>query len=94
MKYEIRPVIDVNDLEDALNAQYGPEFVKPGWLASMLFEDSYTNDSYKSFDYSKLEEYTGEPWQDENYVTFMNCVKAFLQDALPDYNEVIIDVSW
>lgn len=94
MKHKMYPVINVYDLEDALIAQYGPEFIESGELTPKLFGEEFMNDCYKSFSYDELEEYTGKSWQDENYIAFINCIKTFLQDTIPGYTTVLIDVSW
>jgi hypothetical protein len=41
-----------------------------------------------------MEEYEGHEWQDEEQIRYENMVKAYLQDILPDYQAVLIDVSW
>ncbi len=92
MKYEICPVVNVYDLEKALNLQYGEGFCDE--LSSMLFGDDYYNDSYKAYSFDELETYEGENWQDEDHIRFENCVKTYLQDIFPNYSKVLIDVSW
>ena len=92
MKIEMMPVISIYDLEAALLAQYDIDWT--GELASFLFGDSYVNDSYKSFWFAEMDEYTGKPWQDEESIRVENCVKSILQDALPGYDRCLIDVSW
>lgn len=92
MKYEMMPVISIDDLEAALLAQYGIDWT--GELASFLFGDSYINDSYKRYWFDEMEEFTGKPWQDEESIRIENCVKSILQDVLPEHKHCLIDVSW
>lgn len=92
MKYEMMPVISIYDLEDALLAQYDIDWT--GELASFLFGDSFINDSYKSYWFAEMDEYTGKPWQNEEYIRVENCVKSILQDVLPGHKRCLIDVSW
>ena len=92
MKYEMMPVISINDLEAALLAQYDIDWT--GELASFLFDDSYINDSYKSYWFAEMDEYTGKSWQNEEFIRIGNCIKSILQDALPGYERCLIDVSW
>lgn len=94
LEYNFLPVIHVRVLEEALIAQYGPEFAENyGELANVMFGDCYVNDSYKSYYYGQLEEFKYS-WQDETQVRIENCIKAYLQDAIPAYERVLVDVSW
>ena len=46
------PVVDVGELEDAVNAQFGCEIDE---LRNLLFDDDYNNDCYKRFWYAEME---------------------------------------
>ena len=84
MKYTFAPVIDIRELEKALESQYD---IDTDDLRSILFGDYYSNDCFKKYYFrSKWESY------DENPIKA--CVKAFLQDVFPDRDYVLIDVSW
>lgn len=88
--YTMYPVIDIRDLEEAVNRQFDVDLE----LRELLFNDYYANDSYKRYWYDEMEEYEGHEWQDEEQIRYENMVKAYLQDILPDYQAVLIDVSW
>lgn len=88
--YTMYPVIDIRDLEDAVNRQFGVDLE----LRPLLFNDYYANDSYKRYWYDEIEEYEGHEWQDERQIREENLVKTYLRDILPDYDAVLIDVSW
>lgn len=92
MKYEILPVIDVHDLEDALKLQFDMDFDND--IRLFLFYDNFMNDCYKSFSFKDLEEYKGFSWQDEEDISKKNAIKVFLKDLFPQYDSCIIDVSW
>lgn len=95
MKYEMMPAFWVGDLEDALIAQYGKEFMdEVGHLRSFLFGENYMNDVYVKYWFDEIEEYTGEVWQDEKQIRLENCIKTFLKDLFPDHSYVLIDVMW
>lgn len=95
MKYRIVPSCWVGDLSDALELQYGEEFMNEvGELRQFLFYDSYMNDVYVSYCFSELEEYEGKSWQNEKRIRLENCIKTFLQDMFPDYDTILIDVMW
>ena len=91
MKYEMMPVVDCCDLEDAVNLQYGCEIES---IANLLFGDEYINDSYKRFYFEELAEYKGYSWQDEEVIRLTNLVKTYLQDVFPNHKCCLIDVSW
>ena len=82
MKYTFAPVIDIRELEKALESQYD---IDTDDLRSVLFSDYYSNDCFKKY-YFTTESYNEEPLE--------VCVKAFLQDVFPDNDYVLIDVSW
>lgn len=92
MTYELRPVINISELENEMFLQYGIDC--RGELASFLFDDNYINDCYKSFYFNELEVFEGKSWQNEEQIRMTNCVKTILQDSLAGYNSCLIDVSW
>lgn len=95
MKYEMMPVVTAKTLYDAVVAQYGPAFSdEVDDIASFLFDDYYQNDSYKSYGFKSFLTYEGHFWEDENQIRLENCVRSVLQDAFPNYDAVLIDVSW
>lgn len=95
MKHEMMPVVDANDLYDAVVAQYGPAFSdEVDVIANLLFDTDYQNYSYKRYSFKNLLTYEGHFWEDENQIRLENCVRSVLQDAFPNYDAVLIDVSW
>lgn len=84
--YSIKPVVCVEDLEHAVNLQYGVDLD----LRDLLFSDS----KYINFDFNCMEIFAGASWQNEERIREINLVKTYLQDTLPDFTEVIIDLSW
>ena len=85
------PVVDVSELEDAVNTQFGCEIAE---MRNLLFSDDFNNDSYQSFWYGKMEVFEGRPWQNEEQIRLRNLVRTYLQDTIPDYDRVLVDVSW
>lgn len=85
------PVIEVRVLENELFTQFG---VACGDLASILFDDNYQNDCYKSYCFEDDEEFHGYAWENEEHIRIRNLVNAYLRDILPDYERVLIDVTW
>ena len=90
--YTMYPVIDVTDLEDDIRIQFGVDVEDE--MRNILFGDDYQNDCYKSYYFADDEEYTGESWQNEEEIRIRNLVNAYLRDILPDYERVLIDVTW
>ena len=89
--FTMYPVVDCIILQEAVNLQFGTDIDN---LCALLFSDDSTNGSYKSFYYDEMEVFEGHPWQKEEDIRLRNLVRAYLQDVLPDYNCVLIDVSW
>ena len=91
MKVIMMPVIGASELESAVNIQFGVNIED---ITSLLFGDCFINDSYKSFYYRENETYNGFPWENEEDIRHRNLVRAYLQDTIPDYDRVLIYVSW
>lgn len=92
MNYKLRPVIDIFDLQEAVNIQYGENFD----LLRALFPET-GNDCYQSFWYGDDPAvYHGYPWENEENIRIHNCVCTYLQDALPEFKEdgILINISW
>lgn len=89
--YTMRPVIDVDELEDAVNQRFGCEIAE---LANLLFGDEYYNDSYKCLYYDRLEVYRGRAWENEEKIRLRNLVYTYLKEILPDYDSVLVNLSW
>lgn len=89
--HTMMPVVDVDELERAVNAQFGCEIDE---MRNLLFDDDYNNDSYQSFWYGQMEVFEGYNWQDEEKIRLRNLVRAYLQDTIPDHDRVLVDVSW
>ena len=99
MKYKMMPVIWVEDLHEALIAQYGPDFLnRNDNLRNILFDDQYCNDVAKELNIYDIEKwddsYLTYEWFDERQWRIRNCVLAFLQDLFPNQEYVMIDVTW
>lgn len=90
--YEMKPVIDIGTLEDAVCAQFNINIEEH--LATVLFGDCYMNDCYKSYYFAEDDEYEGYFWQNEEHIRIRNLVNAYLRDILPGYDSILVDVSW
>ena len=93
MNYSIYPVVDIDSLANELRFQFGID-MDGAELAEFLFGDDYQNDCYKSFYYDNMEIYEGKSWQNEEHIRIKNCIRSILQDTIPDYVAVLVDVSW
>lgn len=86
MKYKKMITISIYDLEEALVMQYGSEEFSD--LRNILFYESFMNDCYKQYWFDD------DLNEKEDNAAVINCVNAFLRDAFPDEDTVLIDVSW
>ena len=89
MQYEMMPVVDAYELQQALELQFGPDV-----MANVLFDDEYNNYSCKRYCFEKDEVYEGHFWQDEERIRICNCVNAMLRDMFPGRHTILVDVSW
>ena len=95
MDYEMMPVVEAYELQRALELQFGPDIMgNQDHMAQVLFDDQYTNDSYKRYNFSEDEVYEGYSWQDEDRIRVCNCVNAMLRDMFPNHKAILVDVSW
>ena len=99
MKNTTVPCFWVGDLENALEAQYGPEFIqeiraKHNGIRRLMFDDFYMNDVCCKYYIDEMEEYEGHSWQDETHIRLENCIKTFLRDMFPGYDYVVVDLMW
>ena len=92
--FELLPVVSVYTLEDALKERYPHIADKFKFLATVMFGDSYYNDSYKNYCFRSDESYKGYPWQDEVHCEILTCLNEMLEESFPEYERIIVDVSW
>lgn len=85
------PTVDYHTLQDDVNLQFGTDIDD---LDILLFGYDSSNNSFKSFYYGEMEIFEGHPWQNEEDIRLRNLVRAYLKDVLPDYDCVLINVSW
>lgn len=89
--HTMMPVVNVDELEDAVNAQFDCEIAE---MRNLLFSNDFSNDSYQSFWYGQMEVFEGRSWQNEEQIRLRNLVRTYLQDTIPDHDRVLVDVSW
>ena len=96
MNIEYLPVINIDDLQEAIELQYGEDTFKEHELRSLLFGDYYVNDSFKIYCWedAPYEYNKGYSWTTEEKVRLENLVAGYLADIFPNQKEVLIDISW
>lgn len=96
MKVKMMPVVTARDLENAINLQYGEDTIED--IVSLLFCGDYANDSYKRLCFKEEYDDCYDPEcddpEDEEPIRLRNLVTAYLRDVLPDYDTILVDVSW
>lgn len=95
MEITMKPTIKARALEKALNLQYGEGTIED--IRNLLFS-YYTNDCYIEFCYKEEYDDHYDPEcddpEDEEPIRLRNLVTAYLRDVLPDYDTILVDVSW
>ena len=91
MKHDIVPCVWIGDLEQALELQYGSEFIEEikneyNSLRDFMF-DFYMNDLCCKYYIS--DDVVNDLCQTNEY-----CIKTFLRDTFPGYDYIIVDVFW
>lgn len=83
MKVEMKPIVNSNDLAEAIKAQYNLDLCIP----EVLFADVFQNDCYLEYHYSN-------PIEDAFCESDEMCVRQYLRDALPQYDSILVKISW
>ncbi len=83
MKVEMKPVIDSNDLGEQIKAQYNLDLCIP----EVLFPEDFMNDCFKEYYYKDV-------WEDEVFPSDEACVRKYLCDTLPQYDSILVKISW
>lgn len=94
MKHTIMPVIDIYNLEKAIEIQFGEEVLANYELRQLLFRDQFMNDCCIRYYFDDDVEHHGYSWENENEISVLNLINQFLRDEFPGQDEVLIDVSW
>lgn len=85
LEFEMRPVIDIWSLADALEERYGWG-IDAHDLCQLMFDDNYVNDCFKSY-------YFANDGCKKNSQEELIC--KFLREQLPAYcKRILVDVSW
>ena len=82
MRYEMKPVVRICELEAEVNERG----VEVSELRPVLFFDGYINDCYKHYYF----DYEGEGEEGK----IIDVVNQILRETFPDRDSVLIDVSW
>ena len=90
--YTMFPVVEIYDLEKELKIQFDVDVEDE--LTEILFGDNYSNDCYKTYYFEYDEEFHGYAWENEEHIRIRNLLNDYLRDILPNYNSVLIDVTW
>ena len=89
MKYKMMPTVTLDTLVQELQLQYGI-VVTTRRLRDILWYEIPGNDCYKEYFYGDGPIVSdGEPDHE-----IENCVIAILEDFFPDWESILIDVSW
>ena len=92
-KHEMMPVIEIDDLEDAIKEKYNYEFKHN--LRQLLFDTGYMNDVFVRYWFDEDLVWEGKPWQNESHIEEENIVRRFLREHFKgEYDAVLVDVCW
>lgn len=89
MKYTMMPVIAWSDLYEALELQYGSQFVEEEDLSEVISEDSCSEDELVYF---YIETDRDCDADDINGIK-ANVIRGYLRDVFPDEHNVIVDFA-
>ena len=92
MKHRIMPVIDIYDLEEAIEIQFGEEILAHYETRQLLFDDHFMNDCYMRYYFGDV--FDADEFDDENQSYVLNLINQFLRDEFPGQDVVLVDVSW
>lgn len=89
--FTLYPTIDYTTLQNEVEKRFN---IKIDDICDLIFHGEYYNDSYKQYHFN--EDIT---WPSPRSLSRMddykeNLVRKYLREQLPDYNIVLIDISW
>lgn len=85
IRYNMVPVITLTDLCQELLIQFDID-VSEYRLRHLLWYEAPANDSFMAYYYGDGPATNSDPIE--------KCVVALLEDCFPDWDEILIDVSW
>lgn len=83
MKVKMMPTISSYELEEAIELQYGLDVEIP----TLLFPENFMNDCFKEYFYKDTR---GDEFRESDEVR----VRQFLRDAFPQYDSILVKISW
>ena len=83
MKVKMMPTVSSNDLEEAIKQQYDLDVEIP----TLLFPEDFMNDCFKEYAYKDTR------W-DESCESDELCVRQYLRDVFPQYESILVKISW
>lgn len=93
LKHEMMPVINIDELEDAICEKYNYKFQHN--LRQLLFDTGFMNDVFVRYWFDEDIVYKGLPWQNESHIKEQNLVNRFLREYFKgEYDAVLVDVTW
>ena len=77
------PTVSSYELEEAIKLQYGLDVEIP----TLLFPEDFMNDCFKEYAYkdTRWDEFCGSEEL---------CVRQYLRDVLPQYESILVKISW
>lgn len=83
MEVKMMPTVSSYDLEEAIKQQYDLDVDIP----TLLFPEDFMNDCFKEYAYKDTRE-------DEFCESEELCVRQYLRDVFPQYESILIKISW
>lgn len=83
MEVKMMPTVKACDLEEAIKIQYDLDLCIP----DVLFCGDFQNDCYLEYEYKDTRE-------DEFCTEKEMCVRQYLRDVFPQYESILVAISW
>ena len=93
MKYKMMPVVEANEIEKAVELQYGVNIE----LAPLMWPEDFQNDCYKSlcFDDDMVADCEEDEYDNEQSRREHLMIYSILRDIFPEnIRTILVDVSW
>lgn len=83
MEVKMMPTVSSYDLEKAIKQRYNLDVDIP----TLLFPEDFMNDCFKEYAYKDTRE-------NEFHESEEPCVRQYLRDAFPQYDSILVKISW
>lgn len=90
MEYEKKITVTYQDLQEALEKEYGEDFD----IIDICFDNYVDNDCYKRWYFDGEETFAGDEYCSDERANQLNLLDRFLHKEFPNEEYILIEICW